>query len=251
MQCSFNDPPNKDDFIRKFKKAIRIIDGLIDRGLFLLFILIFLMGAYALYDSYMVYNDAVDSDILKFKPGYGSDEEIDKEIEGRMVAWLTMDDSNIDYPVMQGDDNSEYLSKDPFGDYSLAGSIFLDSRNAPDFTDSYSLIYGHHMEHDMMFGALDAWLKKDYCDKHLTGELIVDDTTYELQVFAVVEAEATREEIFAPTEVDDSIVLNYIKDNACILYEEHIPKEGEKIVALSTCKFPDTAERTIVVCKIK
>lgn len=43
-----------------------------------------------------------------------------------MVAWLTIDDTKIDYPVMQGKDNTEYLNKDPYGDYALAGSIFLD-----------------------------------------------------------------------------------------------------------------------------
>lgn len=236
--------------LKIFKKAIRFLDNMIDKGLLILCILVFLMGSYALYDSYRVYTDAVDNDILKFKPGYDNEgEELDKQIEGFMAAWITMNGSDIDYPVMQGEDNSEYLSKDPFGEYSLAGSIFLDARNNPAFMDDYSLIYGHHMEHGMMFGALDAWLSKEYCDEHRDGELIVGDTTYKLKVFAIVESEATREELFSPTEVDKGTVLGYITEHAKILYEEDIPKE-EQIVALSTCKFPDTAERTIVVCKL-
>lgn len=236
--------------LKIFKKAIRFLDNMIDKGLLILCILVFLMGSYALYDSYRVYTDAVDNDILKFKPGYDNEgEELDKQIEGFMAAWITMNGSDIDYPVMQGEDNSEYLSKDPFGEYSLAGSIFLDARNNPAFMDDYSLIYGHHMEHGMMFGALDAWLSKEYCDEHRDGELIVGDTTYKLRVFAVVESEATRKELFSPTEVGKETILTYIQNHARILYEEDVP-DSEQIVALSTCKFPDTAERTIVVCKL-
>ena len=85
-----------------------------------------------------------------------------------MVGWIVVDDTNIDYPVMQGYDNSQYLNLDPYGEYSLSGSIFLDSRNSSDFTDPYSIIYGHHMEYGKMFGAIDDYLDDQYereCDR--------------------------------------------------------------------------------------
>ncbi|MBR1845920.1 MAG: class B sortase, partial [Oscillospiraceae bacterium] len=63
---------------------------------------------------------------------------------------------------MQGETNGKYLNTDPYGEYSLSGSIFLDSRNAGDFSDSYSLVYGHHMADGMMFGALDAFFDEGY-----------------------------------------------------------------------------------------
>ena len=221
----------------RIRKLVRFLDRWTDRGLILIFLLLFFLGGYALYDSYRVYMDAADPTVSKFKPGAEAKEEPDKEIQGFMAGWITMFDSNIDYPVMQGADNSEYLSKDPFGDYSLAGSIFLDARNAGDFTDDYSLIYGHHMEHGMMF------------DEHLFGELIVGETTHKITVFAVLESEATREELFSPTEVDRDVILAYVKEHARILYEENVPGADDRILALSTCKFPDTAERTILICK--
>ena len=155
------------------KKIIRLIDGLIDKSVLLVCIVLFLLGSYGLYDSYMVYQQATDNSILKYKPGYETDDETDKKITGSMVAWLTIDNTNVDYPVMQGKDNNEYLNKDPFGDYSLAGSIFLDSRNNPEFDDYYSLVYGHHMEQGMMFGAIDEYLNEDYFNSHRTGSLVV------------------------------------------------------------------------------
>lgn len=226
------------------KKIIRLIDGLIDKSILLVCIVLFLLGSYGLYDSYMVYQQATDNSILKYKPGYEADDETDKKITGNMVAWLTVDDTNIDYPVMQGEDNNEYLNKDPFGDYALSGSIFLDSRNDPEFKDYYSLIYGHHMEHGMMFGAIDEYLNEDYFNSHRTGSLVVGKKTYKIRIFAVLECEATEESIFATTENDNT--LNYIKQHALFLDDTALPKDNEKLLGLSTCKYPDTVDRTLI-----
>lgn len=226
------------------KKIIRLIDGLIDKSILLVCIVLFLLGSYGLYDSYMVYQQATDNSILKYKPGYEADDETDKKITGNMVAWLTIDDTNIDYPVMQGEDNNEYLNKDPFGNYALSGSIFLDSRNDPEFKDYYSLIYGHHMEHGMMFGAIDEYLNEDYFNSHRTGSLVVGKKTYKIRIFAVLECKATEESIFAPTENDNT--LNYIKQHALFIDNTALPKDNEKLLGLSTCKYPDTVDRTLI-----
>ena len=131
--------------MKTLKRIVRILDQVTDACLFLIFFLCFLMGLYALYDGYLVYMNSNYTSLLKYKPGDESDADTNKKITDDMVAWLTLDDTNVDYPVMQGEDNNEYLNKDPVGDYSLSGSIFLDSRNASDFSDFYSFIYGHHM----------------------------------------------------------------------------------------------------------
>lgn len=227
------------------RKIIRFIDNMIDRAMFLVCLILFLLGSYGLYDSYLVYQQATDNSILKYKPGYETDDATNKEIKENMVAWLTVDNTSIDYPVMQGEDNNEYLNKDPFGDYSLAGSIFLDSRNNPDFDDYYSLVYGHHMEQGMMFGALDDYLKEGYLDSHSSGTLTVGDKKYKLRFFAVLECEATEPSIFAPTENDDE-TLDFIKQNALFLDDSSLPKDNEKLLGLSTCKYPDTVERTLI-----
>lgn len=113
------------------------------------------------------------------------------------MAWLTIDDTNIDYPVMQGEDNNEYLNKDPVWQLcSVWKYSSIDSRNDPEFKDYYSLIYGHHMEHGMMFGAIDEYLNEDYFNSHRTGSLVVGKKTYKIRIFAVLECEATEESIF-------------------------------------------------------
>ena len=63
------------------RKIIRFIDNMIDRAVFLVCLILFLLGSYGLYDSYMVYQQATDNSILKYKPGYETDDATDKEIK--------------------------------------------------------------------------------------------------------------------------------------------------------------------------
>ena len=226
-------------------RVIRFADRITDFTLLLFFLLLFLIGGYTMYDTVLIYNQA-NIDLSAFRPlpaeeageaGYVWDMSALSE---DVVAWLTVDDTTIDYPVMQGANNTEYLNKDPFGEYSLAGSLFLDSRNAPDFSDSYCLIYGHHMEYGKMFGALDEFLDGGYFDSHRTATLTVADRVYKIRFFASLEADASVKQIFAPTETEGT--LEYVRAHATVWREP----EGEKLLALSTCKFPQTTARIIV-----
>ena len=216
------------------------LDQLLDLAGRIVCILVFLICIYAVYDGYMVYKAAADSSRL-YKPGEDKDPAGREAVEGA-VAWLTIDETPVDYPVMQGIDNAEYINKDPFGNYSVSGSIFLDCRNKPDFSDSYSLIYGHHMEYDFMFGILDRFLEKEYLEEHRTGTLTVQDKVYEIDLFATVEAPMEENRIFAPTET--VFPLDFIRQKAAVLTED--VSEGDRIIGLSTCKYPETSDRTIV-----
>ena len=125
------------------RKTIKIVDKGIDRIVLIVSLLFFLICIYAMIDAVMVYYNANDQSVLKYKPHGKEDAAILRELSDDAVAWLTVDNTSIDYPVMQGKTNSEYLNKDPYGDYSLSGSIFLDSRCDGEFKDEYSLLYGH------------------------------------------------------------------------------------------------------------
>ena len=223
------------------QRVIHVLDRILDMALLLLFILLFLVGAYTMYDTWLVYEHAQDTSVLKYKPQIDGGTVDFAPISEDAIAWLTIDGTNIDYPVMQGVDNNEYLNKDPFGNYSLAGSIFLDSRNAADFSDPYSLIYGHHMEYGAMFGALDEFLDKTYFDEHRNGTLIVTGgKRYRIELFACLEADGSTSEIFSPNESSGTEV--YVAEHASIWYEP----TGSRLIAMSTCKFPETSERIIL-----
>lgn len=223
-----------------------VLNRILDLLLIILVLLGMLMGLYSIYDSYLIVREANDSSLLKFKPGYEGPAP-ERSIEGNMVAWLTVDGTSIDYPVMQGQTNEEYLDKDPYGEYSLAGSIFLDSRNAADFSDGYSLIYGHHMSGDNMFGPITRFMDQDFFGRHQTGELTLGDSSYSLLFFAAMKVSATEDMVFNPTEHEKTAVLDYIRQHSEVLDENELDRGfGLRLAALSTCRYPDTTDRTVV-----
>lgn len=226
--------------------VVNVVNKTIDIVLLVFFLLLFLIGAYTMYDTLLIYNAASDSNLKSFRPNIvdGETEWDMSVLSDDVVAWITIDGTSIDYPILQGMNNSEYLNKDPFGKYSISGSIFMDYRNAPDFSDPYSLIYGHHMEYGHMFGALDDFMNEGYFNEHRTGTLIIGNNIYSIKFFACLEADATNKAIFIPDSAEDA--LQYVQSNAHIWNE---PNEG-RLIALSTCK-SDTTARTIlfgVIC---
>ena len=227
------------------RKVIIFFDKLFDRTVILASLLLFLICAYAMYDAAMVYYNANDTSVLKYKPDL-TNPEILQEISEDAIAWITVDDTRIDYPVMQGRNNSEYLNKDPFGKYSLSGSIFLDSRNKGDFSDDYSLLYGHHMEYGAMFGALDEFKNEDYFASHRTGQLItVGGKTYDIRFFAAAMVQATDILVFHPADTTPRSLLASLQKSAMI-YEPPETESGLKLIALSTCQAADTIDRMVL-----
>ena len=228
----------------KFWKKLNELYGWL---LIAVFGFIMLIGIWQCYDNYYIFGHSLNSDILKYKPDpHGSGENVpeDDPITDGMVAWITVDGTNIDYPVMQWNDNSHFLNIDPQGKYSLTGSIFLDSRCSPDFSDDYSVIYGHHMDYGKMFGALDDFLSSSYLEKHNTGTLMVGrngEKTYALEVFASMSVSAREKTVF---DMEDSGIRQFIHDNADVLIEER----ESRIVALSTCADAESADRIVVFC---
>lgn len=226
------------------KQFWKIMNIVYEKIVFAVFVVALLVVIYALYDTWYVFDHASDDSYLRFKPDRVNAAEIeDSPITSDMVAWITVDDTNIDYPVMQGFDNSQYINLDPYGEYSLSGSIFLDSRNASGFTDPYSIIYGHHMEYGKMFGALDNYLDDRYLSSHSTGTLIVGrngEQTYSLEIFYAMSADATDHMVFDPTGNEE--LRQFLEDAGF--------DRDERIICLSTCAGDASTKRTVVFAYI-
>jgi len=73
------------------------------------------------------------------------------------IGWITVPDTGISYPMVQGNDNNRYLHHTFLGVRNNSGAIFLDYRNAPDFTDAFTIVYGHNMLDGSMFAPLHSW----------------------------------------------------------------------------------------------
>ena len=220
-----------------------------ERAMLLLFVLALLVVAYGLYDAWYVYHKAGDDSYLSYKPVAGETVPVESPITDDMVAWITVDGTNVDYPVMQGVTNSDYININPYGEYSLSGSIFLDSRNSKDFTDDYSILYGHHMEYGKMFGALDDFLDPAYLDNHSTGTLIIGKnhtTEHKLGIFACVKVNVYDNKALDPDTLEN--ITGVIEEKAA--YINTSIDQSNHILALSTCTEPVSSNRLIVFCYI-
>ena len=245
------DPAEDASFIPHFtpaERAVRAADWMVDRFVDVVFILVLLIGLYFSYDSAYVFYNSRAAQVSPYKPA-GEDLASLQEVAEDAIAWITLDDTTVDYPIMQGEDNYEYLNKDPFGKFALAGSIFLDNRNASDFSDVYSLVYGHHMSGEYMFGALDAYADMMYFDGHRTGTLLTERGEIPLSIIGFYQTDASDTMVFDPEE-DHSNMLEFVRANSEIYREPEVRSGTDaadlRIVALTTCKSPTTTKRTVL-----
>ena len=232
------------------KIIVRTLDGLLNAVIGLVVALLLVISGYSLLDNHRLHSQARDDSLLVYKPALDQQGEAADglvTLDGQ-VAWLCVEGSYIDFPVMQGRSNFEYLNKDPYGEYKLSGSIFLDYRNSGALTDEFSMIYGHHMDHYSMFGSLDLFALDVYFDLHKTGWIATKDGVYDLELFAVAWGEADDWTIFAPQGKTVQDVLPYIQEHA-VIYTEYVP--GTRIVALSTCAGETDDSRLIVFGMLK
>ena len=244
--------------------------GYVLRGLNALFSLIVLLcffvvaayAGYALWDNSQVYAAAenVRDGLLQLKPPEDPEgeegptfEEL-KAVNPDVYAWVTLDNTNIDHPVVQGQDNLTYVNRDVYGNFALAGSIFLDSRNDSSFSDPYSLLYGHHMENSGMFGDLALYKEEDFFQENSTGYLITPERVYDLEIFASLVVSASDQYIFDPEvwHTEEAAALAHVKENALYLRENIFQDldENSRILALSTCSGEFSDARTVVLAKM-
>lgn len=229
-------------------------DRVLTAFLALVLAVILLYAGYALWDTWRIYDSAsVDPSLLQYKPsleleddGAGFAELL--ALNPDVCAWLTVEGTNIDYPVVQGEDNVKYVNTDVYGKFSLSGSIFLDCRNAGDYTDPYSLLYGHHMEGDVMFGELKHFAESSYFAAHESALLYTPDEIFRVELFACLETDAYDMQVFSPggvSQADVAALLERLKQEACQYREIDLSQE-DRILALSTCSDTSTNARTIV-----
>ncbi len=175
----------------------------------------------------------------------------------KLIGWLKIDDTIIDYPVMQTNNNEYYLDHNFNQEYDKNGSLFLDCDCVIYPRSTNLIIYGHHMKSGQMFGQLQKYAKESYGEKHA---LIQFDSIYEkatYQVMYVFRSQVYNEDdlvfkyyqfINANSEEEFN---SYMKEMAAIsLYDTGVTASyGDSLLTLSTCDNSQTDGRFVVVAK--
>lgn len=157
-------------------------------------------------------------------------------INSDVVGWITIEGTNIDYPVVQGEDNTYYLRKTITGEFNIAGSIFVDYLVENPFYSENTLIHGHNQKNNAMFHYLSYYVDKDYFDSHRYILIYLPNgkcVTYEIYSFYISESvSVTFDCTYTGNEYQQ--YLNYSLENSW--YDTGVNlTTADKIITLSTC----------------
>lgn len=174
-----------------------------------------------------------------------------------LIGWLKIDDTNIDYPVMQTVNNEYYLDHNYSQEYDKNGSLFLDKDCDIVHRNTNLIIYGHHMKSGKMFGGLNKYSSEDYAREHAT---IRFDTIYEKGTYEVMYVFRSRiyneEEIvfkyyqFFDAASEQEFASNMQEMAELSLYDTGVTASfGDELLTLSTCDNSEQDGRFVVVAK--
>ena len=160
-----------------------------------------------------------------------------KSINSDIVGWIYIEAiPTISYPIVQGTDNEYYLKHTVEGVLNSSASIFMDYRNASDFSDSNTIIYGHNMKNQSMFGILSKLKEQEVYDKSPYIWIITEEGEICYEVFAarnVPDTDALYNLLNAEPETFKTNLESYKRYSEV---DNDITFDGtEKIITLSTC----------------
>ena len=175
----------------------------------------------------------------------------------KLIGWVKIDDTNIDYPVMQTSDNEYYQDHNLNQEYDKNGSIFMDKDCDVLKPSTNFILYGHHMKSGQMFGKLDLYEDKEYYEEH---PYIQFDTIYEKGLYQIMYVFRSRvyseEEIvfkyyqFIDAYSEQEFDSNMQEMAAMSLYDTGVTAQyGDRLLTLSTCDYQEKNGRFVVVAK--
>lgn len=155
-----------------------------------------------------------------------------------ILGWIYSAGTPVNYPVVQGGTNEEYLYRMADGRENKCGSIFLDCGNDRGFQDANSVIQGHNMNNGSMFAELKKYAEQEYYDEHGEIWLVTPGRTYCIAVFAafVTTVDSDVWKLSFPSEEEFAAWKSEMREKS--LFQSRVsPAPGEKVVTLSTCSY--------------
>lgn len=183
--------------------------------------------------------------------------ELQKENED-VKAWIKINDTNINYPVVQANDNDYYLYRNYKKENSNYGSIFIDSNSNIEYPNSNIIMYGHNMKDGSMFKDLLKYADEEYYNNHKYIEFVTNTSSSTYEIIAVFKSrifyknEKNVFRYYQCTNLNNEQDYNYYVNNSkeLSLYDTGVNAEyGEQIITLITCEYSSENGRMVVVAK--
>lgn len=183
---------------------------------------------------------------------YGRCPQVDfaslRNMNSDLVGWIYGPGTKINYPVVQGEDNSFYLTHMFDGKENKCGSIFMDSLNNTDFSNTNSILHGHHMKNGSMFASLIQYESQEYYDGHPVLWLVTQEKSYLVEIFTgfVADADSDVWQIEFATKEEYKNWLGRMKE-ASVFACNVVPGAEDQILTLATCSYRYDDARFIVM----
>ena len=168
------------------------------------------------------------------------------------IGWLTIPNTLIDYPFVQGTDNEFYLHMDLEHNRSLAGTVFMDYRNSNDFSDFNTIIFGHNMKNGSMFGTLQHFSNPEFFHNNRVSFIVLDNKTFAIELFAFAVINPNDSIIYDPNitdEADKTVFLDYVQSIARH-YRDIEVTSNDQIITLSTCSYEFDNARMVLMGRL-
>lgn len=167
-----------------------------------------------------------------------------------VIGWLYCPDTVINYPVVQGKNNDQYLRKDLDGKYLVSGTLFADYRNGALDEDANYIIYGHNMKNGTMFSSLAKYKQQSYYNQHPILYYLTPDGNYKLELFAGLVVKRD-DKIYLPNQSEEEFAELIEEYRATSTFKSDIELEyNDTIVTLSTCSYEFDNARYIVIGRL-
>ncbi len=159
-----------------------------------------------------------------------------KSINDEIVGWIKVENTNIDYPFVQTNNNEYYLTHFIDKSFNKIGTVFLDYRNNINTLDQNNILYAHGRMDETMFGSLRNVLDKKWFDetKDKNIYLYTENGYYIFEIFSVYKIKTTDDYLKIHFNNDFQEFINLIKSRSIYDFDVN-EKNYNKIITLSTC----------------
>ena len=162
------------------------------------------------------------------------------------IGWIRVPDTNIDYPIVQGEDNDFYLNHDFYGKENIAGAIYLDFESQGDFVGRNNVLYGHNMKNGSMFKDIVRYKDPSYFKEHQYFSIYTPEREIRLKAVSCYYGEAkpiVRKTRFKSQEAFDEFVKEMI---APCSYAETVEYPVKALYTFVTCSYEINDARTFL-----
>lgn len=171
-----------------------------------------------------------------------------QESHPNAIGWLTVPGTEVDYPFVQGPDNNYFLRRDIDGKYQYAGIPFLDWQCRPDFSGDNTIIYGHNLRNEAMFGSLERLKDSDFLNKHHEIFVYLPTQTIHAEIVACLVVSPSKFPYLYRIQPEADHLTRALADaRAARPFPSSV---DQRFITLSTCDYEFGGARVVILAVI-